>query len=1303
MKSSRLILHAGVALFLVLWGAVAIFAQTTTAGKVVGTVNDQTGAVVPKADVQLVNAGTNAAQTTTTDDAGGFVFPVVPPGSYKVTVRMKGFRPFTVSDIAVDVGKTNTISVKLEVGGDTEVVEVSATALAALQTTDAQIGNVLSTDNILRLPTLQRNAVELMNLQPGTVAGGSNIMMRAAGAIDDQNTVTLDGIDITSNLVASNTSIPTPADSVEEFKANVSNANATLMRGSGMQVSLIGRRGSNALHGALYEYLQNTDLNSNTWDNNRIGKPTAAIHDNRFGGRLGGPIQKNKTFFFFNYEGRRFASVAQVTRVVPTPTLKQGIVEFQGPNGLEQFDLKNSAVCGSAGNLACDPRGLGLNPTVGKDWSLMPNPNVPGGDGLNTGGFFANIPTPINQDYGVIRLDHVFNEKLTLNTSVTYWHSDVTGSGDISIENGIAASLVNSPQRTLVPTAQLTWQISPTLLNVVRVGWVRDTGQSNVTSPTKAAAILNLPGSQTSAGPVALLPGSGNGFIDTPLDMNTSRARFQGQWQQDRQLGDDLTKIWGKHQLQAGFSLNELPFTHARADKVFGGTITSLTATIDGDQTYLAIPAANRPVTCSASVSTDCIPSTQTTNWDRYYASVLGLVDQVSVLAVRDSKLQPLPFGTFLYNNTTQWAPYFYVQDSWRIRPSLTLYYGLSYGWQTSPVEQNNLQTLMIYAQSGQEVFGPEFIAAKQKAALAGQIYNPTFGFATLGTAHKPVYNVDYGDVAPRIALAWNPSATSGFLGRLLGQQKTVVRGGFTMVYDRGNTVESVEIPMLGVGFATNVAVAAPLCNATGTGGSKCDPSAGSGNLGLSSFRVATDGTLPLPVATAATSPIIPNPGDELVSFQVDPNEKIGRSYNFDFSIQRELPGNILIEAAYVGRAARRLPEAVNLNSAPYMFVDTASGQSFAQAYDAVANAFRQGQTSAPVQPWFENQFPGLAKAQGTASATAYIANANKSFFTQGNVGQLFLNLDKYRRGLGLQAYDSDQAQVEFMRTYIGYSNYNAGLITITKRMSHGLMVSGNYTFAKALDDGLSNQNSAGFYSNSFNPAVDYGPSSYDRRHVINAYYQYDIPAGKGHWFHGGSVIDQIIGGWYTSGIISAWTGLPLHVTESNQVWGGGTSVVGASDFMIPNGALPNTGVNHNVSATTTCNNAVNPSPAKVGTSLGGATGTNMDIFTDPGAAYCGFSYVPLAAAGRTGAANPMYGLPFWNFDMRFGKTTAIRERWKLGFSADFFNIFNHQNFDNPSLSYTSPATFGVISSTYTPPNRTNAARWIELGLRLDF
>jgi hypothetical protein len=738
--------------------------------------------------------------------------------------------------------------------------------------------------------------------------------------------------------------------------------------------------------------------------------------------------------------------------------------------------------------------------------------------------------------------------------------------------------------------------------------------------------------------------------------------------------------------------LNKLPYTHVRADKVVG-SLASIVATVDGDQTYLSIPTANRPLTCSATVTANCITSANLTNWDRFFASSLGLVDNVNVLAVRDQNLQPLPLGTFIVNHTTQWAPYFYFQDSWRVSKSLTLTLGLSYGWQSSPTETNKLQTVMINAESNQLLGAEAYMQQRLQAALAGQNYNPTLGFATVAKAGVSVYGVDWGDVAPRASFAWKPN------GRFF-QDKTVLRGGFAIVYDRSNTVQSVEIPMLGVGFDQNIIVQAPLCNATGSGGAGCNAAAGTAaNPGLAGFRVGVDGTLPTPVPSAATSPVIPPPGyTETLSFQVDPKTKVGRSYNVDLSLQRELPGGFVVEGAYLGRFSRRLPQAVNLASAPYMMVDSASNQSFAQAFDAVAGALRAGTAAGSVaaQPFFENQFPGLAKLQGTASATAFIVARNSASFTQGNLGTLFINLAGYRRSVGLLPLTNDQSQVEFMRTYIGQSNYNAGILTIQKRPTHGLSVGANYTYSHALDDNLSNQNNAGFYGNSFHPGVDYGPSAFDRHHVFNAYYTYDLPIGRNRALRTGKVLDQIVGGWYTSGIVTAFSGLPLTVTESSQVWGGATSTIGVNSAMIPTGSIAPTGVRTGAAGCTL------PGVGSVGTTA--ATGAGLNIFSDPCAVYGNLRYIQLSSDTRTGRANPMRGLPVRNMDMRFGKDFRIgEEKRRLGFSADFFNVFNHHNFTTPNLSYTSPTSFGVITGTFTPANRTNSARWIEMGLRFDF
>ncbi|MBZ5602091.1 MAG: carboxypeptidase-like regulatory domain-containing protein [Acidobacteriia bacterium] len=1276
----------------------AAMAQSATSGAVVGTVSDQTGAVVPKAEVTLVNLDTNASQTQVTNDSGGYIFPNVTPGRYTLTVKMAGFRTATVANLSVEVNRTATTPVKLEVGGDKEIVEVTATAAAQLQTTDSQIGNTVSTDAILRLPTLQRNATELMGLQPGTAnQGGSGqgaIQMRVGGALDDQNTVTVDGIDITQNIVASGVSVPTPADSIEEFRGGVTNPNANLNRASGSNITLIGRRGSNAIHGALYEYLQNSDLNSNTWDNNLIGLPKAVIHDNRFGARLGGPIKKNKTFLFGNWEERRFESAAQVTRTVPTQSLRNGILQFRDTNGaIQQFNLKSSALCGAGGSQACDPRGLGISPSVAAQFAKEPLPNVPGGDGLNTGGFFGVVPTPIRNDYGVARLDHIFTDKIQFNGSYTYYRQIQTSSLQVSMvdaaSGGNLISVRNPPNRASVTAASLTYQVKPTLLNTFRFGYVHDTDNTGATSPTQAAGILNTPGTATAAGPIAMLVGGGvSSFLDSPIDMDTQRARYQADYAGYWQYIDDVSWVKGKHTANFGLQFNKIPYTHVRADKVVG-SLSSLAALVDSGS-FLHLTSANEPQTCGGAVSSNCIRSTDLKNWDRYYAATLGLVDNVGILTARDASLKPLPFGTNLRNQTNQYATYMYAQDSWRVTQSLTLTFGLAYGWQTAPTEVNNLQTLQIDAATGGFISGPEYLAAKQAAALQGQTYNPLLGYQPVGNAHHPVVSVDYGDVAPRISAAWNPSSSNGVLGSILGNKKTVIRGGFAMVYDRTNTVQTVLIPMLGVGFGQTITVQAPFCNASGAGGAGCSASAGSSNVGLSAFRMGTDGTLPLPTVPAVSVPVIPPVGQysETLSFQDDPNSKVGRSYNIDLSLQRELPGNMILEMAYIGREGRRLPQAVSLSNAPYMLVDQKSGQSFAQAFDATANSLRNGST--PVtQPWFENQFPGLNPG---GTSTAFLTSAAKSSFTTGDVSTLFYLMDGYRRKLSLPTYNNDQVLDLFMRTYVGQSNYNAGILTLTKRMSHGLQVSGNYTYAKALDDNVLNQNQAFFFSNSYHPGVDYGPSRFDVRHTFNAYYYYEIPAGQGHRFGGGKIVNQLLGGWYTSGIITARTGFPLIVTQGTNSFGADVAGFAQTTAAIPTQSLSASSASaYNAACKAEGANAVNKG------------GSGLNVFADPCSAFDSFRYVNIASDTRTGKANPFYGLPFWDFDMSVGKSTKVTEKVNVRFSADFFNIFNHHDYLDPTYSLQNPNAFGVITTSFTPANRPNSARWIEFGLRLEF
>lgn len=1305
---------------------IAAEAQSSNSGIILGTVTDKGGAVVPDASVELLNTATNETKTTTTTGAGEYTFANVPPGTYALKISKAGFATVTFANIKVDVTKSYNYNATLEVSSGKEVIEVSAQSQAELQTADAVVGDVVGENELMRLPTLGRDSRELLTLQPMSTpfetsngGGFGNSGGTIAGARSDQNVFNLDGIDITDNTIAGGGNqvpvIPIGVENVAEFRVGVTNNNASFGRSEGGQINIISKSGTNEYHGAAYWYHQNSALNANTWDNGHTPNgsgldftPKTPQHDNRLGLTLGGPIKKNKTFIFGNWEVRRFPQAVEVERIVPTQSLRDGILTFNGV----AYNLATSMACGAAGNQACDPRGIGISPTVQKLWSLMPlgnDPNV--GDGSNTEGFRTSVPESLKDDFVNVRLDHNFTDKVKFFGRYLY-HRDLApnsagqSTGQVSFLGGTASSSSASDIRGDGFTSGLDWQIRDNLIDSVHVGWIRSRQDFNVIRPRVSAADLNLTGTSTPLGDIALAPGLGaTGLIDTVVDVDTQRARHQAIYDSNKQYADNLTWIKGKHTVVTGADIRWLPTIHERDDKVIG-SVTSLVATLDSNESgagTLAIPQADRP---------GALPTADQSNWDRLYAATLGLVNNVGILAVRNGALQPQPLGTQLEAKTTLRAYNFFVQDSWRIKPSITLTYGIGYGWQTTPQEQNGQQTFIANHDAGDSIInGLQYIQAKEAAAEAGDIYNPTLSYIPIrNSGRSNVFNVDYGDWAPRASIAWNPSFREGFLGKIAGDRKTVVRGGYGIAYDRVNTVQSVIIPMLGVGFAQTINLQSPLCNATGPGGTGCNAAVGvgsGGNPGLASFRVGVDGTIPTPpLPLAVSSPIVPSaaPFSETLSFQNDPNFKDGRAHMVDFTIQRSLPGQMILEFGYVGRFGRDLAGSINFNSAPYMFKDKTSGQIFAQAYDAVATQLRAGVAATAVtnQPWFENQLPGLGVGCGPGksniSSTACIASGNAVNFINNNVSSLFNTIDIDRQFvLGLQPYDNLQVLDLFMRDSHDSSNYNAFVVTLRNNSWHGLVFDLNYTRSKSLDDVGAVQNAAEYHSSSYNFGLDYGPSFFNRPNVFNAIFNYDLPFGGSHRLSSShSPVNKLIGGWYTAGILRISSGVPELVTVSGQSFGGG-DIFGISAGMLPTvpiGSIGGGGV-HTVSCSSgagsggnTCNNG---------------TGTGLNYFSNPVAAFADFRPTLLATDTNDGRNSPLPGLGFWNFDMSLGKTTSITERLKVEFSADFFNLFNHVNFLDPSLDTTNPSTFGVINTQLVPADRIQGSRWIQLGLRVRF
>jgi len=1307
----------------VLLFALSVFAQTATTGTIVGTVTDKNGAVMSGAEVELSNTATKQVTKVATNDDGQYVFPSVLPGEYNISVSKQGFRKATLTAFKVDVAKSYPLNFALEIGDVQQSVEITATAGAELQTTDSTVGNVIQGKVMPLFPALTRQANELVRLQPLTTPAGE-----VAGARSDQSTFLLDGIDVTNQSVGGlGTYMVLPIDGIEEFRVGVANPNASFGRGAGGQVSIISRRGGAQYNGAAYWYHQNDNLNAATWTNKRTIAQTVTdpklrhkqqepeLKDNRFGFRFGGPIWPldDKAFFFLNYEGRRFPRTTSILRIVPTDSLRLGVLRFRDAAGnVVSYNLANAALCGAGTDAApatgaCDPRALGLSPTISSLWQKLPAGNdASAGDGLNTIGFRSNVGNPLNNNYYNARFDYNLTEKWRIDGSFRYFGELNTGSGLVNITGGNPVSFEKLPNRQNMVVAAISGQISSNLTGDFRFGWLRTRTATDRVRPDASAGILALAGTETgiSGGQthVALDPGGRGGaqsLLSEPIDVDTQLARKQANDNKNIQWNADLNWVKGSHTFQFGGHIRYLPTLHLRDDKVVGA-LGALVAQIDSDLGTVVIPAASRPPTCGAGATRNCIQSADVQAWNRLFASTTGIVDNVSVLAVRDGGFKPLPFGELLEADTTLWAPEFYFQDVWRIRQSLTLTYGLNYGWQTPPTEKLGRQSVQVDGVTLQEQTSADYLAARASAARNGKIFNPAIAFQPIKQAGRGgVFDIDWNNLAPRVAVSWNPSASGNkWLGYLFGDRKTVIRGGYSLVFDRQNTVQSVIVPTLGVAFAQTLNVTSPLCNATGAGGRNCTPT---GNTAASGFRVGVDGRIPLPTVPNLTIPVSPywgpnltNPSGapvlfpEILSFQVDPQIKVGENHAFDLTWQRELPKNMLLELGYVGRYASKLPQSMSFGQVPYIHVDTASGQTFAQAFDAVAAQLRGGTAATAVtpQPWFENNSPG---------GTRTLAGLQTTNFINGNLNQIFLTLDTRRIQAGLQPFNNYLAQTLFLRSSVGKSNFNGMFVTLRKRLSQGLLYTVNYSFSKSFDQLGAIQNAASVMPNSFDLNAEYGPSPFDITHQFNATYLYELPFGKGKRFGVSSgALDRVIGGWYVSGIYSARSGDPLTVTQGTGVWGGSLNLNFAT------GAIPTVdpssfgnSVNSGIAGSN--NIGINSNPA--------TRGTGLNLFGNPEQVFNSFRRVNVSSDGRAGRANPLRGLPRWNMDMSVGKKTTITERLSVTFALDFFNVDNHVTFNNPGLSLTDPRGFGVITTQFTPPDRVAGSRWIQFGMRIEF
>jgi hypothetical protein len=1244
--------------------AYAAHAQVATTGQVVGRVQDESGAVVSGVAIQLENAGTKVVQSTIGADDGGFVFPSVQPGMYRLTASMKGFETAVYTDIVVNAARTTNQPVNLKVGSVTSTVEITG-AVPVLQLSTSTISNTVEQKYLQDLPLPGREALPFALLTNGAQQGVTARDSTFEGMPGASINITLDGISNNAQRFKSGGTsffnfVANRLETVQEVTVTTSNLGADSTGQGAMQIQVVTKRGSNGFHGEAFWQHQNSALNANDWFNNANRTKRPVFIQNDQGGTIGGPILKNRLFFFLSYAEVLTPQSGAYQTLVLTPAAQAGNFTYVGTDGATR--TVNLLTLAGQGGFAST-----VNPVISAQLQKIQAATSAGV--LSFSDPIRNqlrwvTPAPTTNYFPMGRFDYQITDKLRFNVSDTYNHNvndkgfrGTTLPGSFAQEQSYGQ--ISNPY---IATAGLTWMPRTNIVNDFLYGIQgnQETFSTGFNIATYQPRIMFFP--------LGLASGAEqqNGIANG----NT----FQSRDNPVHNLVDNVHWQKGDHSFSFGGNLIRT-------------TMHQETLGSAGIPTFRYGLVASDPATALFNSTTlPAIGATSLTDAQNLYALLTGRIATVTSAVNVDARThQFVPFNPVqLREAMTSFGMYF--ADSWRLSRSLTLNYGLRWDFQGDNENPNNIYTSPTVL----DLFGPSGSAGGNAPNLfrpgsLNGLSNPAI------LQRSKAYNHDYVNPAPHIGVAWNPKFKSGLLARLAGDGKTVIRGGYSLSYYSEGLLNFTDLAGSNPGLRQN---------ATLTSGVDFTPGLSVGDP-LPAFNYFPSSfTFPLPLSNFAfTTTTIGT---------MDPNLHAPYVQTWSVGVQRELHSGAVVEVRYAGNHGVRLWHGYNVNEVN-VFENGFLGQfnaaqqnlSINQANGRGATFANNGLAGQTATPIFDAAFNGLTTAQGYnnatfvsylntgqagAMATSIAQNAtyfcrmagnnfgpcaSRGFNTPGNYPINFFVLNPYIFG-GTTPTGTPSAT---LLSDNGFSNYNALQVEVRKRYSHGLTLNLNYTWSHSLTDRYNkNVDNISNFATLRNRALDRAPSPFDLRHVVQAFGTYALPFGKGRRFGlRNPVLDAVAGGWTIGSIFRFQTGLPFKLS-------GGQFTVNQQDA----GVIPQ------VSAAALQSNigvfrSGNPYVYFIDPKLIGADGrTNPNYLTPPN------------TAGSFGSFLYLHGPRFVSDDLSIAKQMPIiGERLRTEFRAEMVNVFNHPIFQVPTggtftinaINISSTA-FGRATATTTLPRQ---------------